>query len=93
MDARGGSAAAMIVVAGEGGDVDGKRSGLLAAENATGDTALAAKKFANTSTAAVVALLLFVIAACGLLAMGSMSFRPDSFALPARKGGLIFLPS
>ena len=85
MDARGGSAAAMIVVAGEGGDVDGKRRGLLAAENATGDTALAAKKFANTSTAAVVALLLFVIAACGLLAMGSMSFPSDSLLYPREK--------
>ena len=85
MDARGGSAAAMIVVAGEGGDADGKRRGLLAAENATGDTALAAKKFANTSTAAVMALLLFVIAACGLLAMGSMSFPSDSLLYPREK--------
>jgi len=85
MDARGGSAAAMVIVAGEGDSVDGKRRGLLAAENATGDTALAAKKFANTSTAAVVALLLFVIAACGLLAMGSMSFPSDSLLYPREK--------
>ena len=85
MDARGGSAAAMVVVAGEGDRVDRRRRGLLVEENATGDTALAAKKFANTSTAAVVAVLLFVIAACGLLAMGSMSFPSDSLLYPREK--------
>ena len=85
MDARGGSAAAMVVVAGEGDRVDRRRRGLLVEEDAAGDAALTAKKFANTSTAAVVAVLLFVIAACGLLAMGSMSFPSDSLLYPREK--------
>ena len=43
------------------------------------------QKFRNITVATVVAVLIFVIAACGLLAMITMSFPSDSLLYPRDK--------
>ena len=63
-----------------------RRRALLQAGGSDNDLApTPSQKFRNITVATVVAVLIFVIAACGLLAMMTMTFPSDSLLYPRDK--------
>ena len=78
-----GSAVSLITIPKEASPADDhhRRRRLLQATPALSKT----DKFRNMATASVVAVFLLIIAACGVLAMATMTFQPDSLLYPTTK--------
>lgn len=88
-DARGGKVVSLITVPDTGQlgatAASRRRRALLQASSSDGLSLTPSQKFRNMSVATVVAIIIFIVAACGLLAMVNMSFPSDSLLYPRDK--------